>query len=219
MSISARTLHSYFRSSASYRVRIALALKALDYRVLPVHLLKDGGQQHQPSYRALNPFALVPSFEEDGHALQQSLAIIEYLEERHPEPALLPGDAWQRARIRQFALAIACDIHPLSNLRVLQYLSKQLQHSEADKLQWIRHWTQSGLQALEATLAQDPGPGPFCMGTQPTLADCCLVPQLYNARRFGVELGACPRLQAIDAACAALPAFQQAHPSQQVDAE
>lgn len=219
MSTSHRTLHSYYRSSASYRVRIALALKGLDYQLLPVHLLKDGGQQRLPAYRALNPFAMVPCFEEDGHVLQQSLAIIEYLNERYPEPALLPGDAWQRARIRQVAQAIACEIHPVSNLRVLQYLTQTLQHSEDTKLQWIRHWTQSGLQALEATLAQEPTAGPYCLGPQPTLADCCLVPQLYSARRFGVDLSACPRLLAVDAACAELPAFQQAHPSRQIDAE
>ncbi|KAF1023246.1 MAG: Maleylpyruvate isomerase [Paracidovorax wautersii] len=215
-----RTLYTYFRSSAAYRVRIALNIKGLGYDAVPVHLLKDGGQQRLPAYRALNPFGLVPTYVEDKRRLHQSLAVIEYLDERHPTPPLLPGDAWQHARIREVALAIACEIHPINNLRILHYLTQTLGVADEARQQWIRHWMQTGLEALEATLAADGDSGDrFCIGDQPTLADCCLVPQLFNARRFGVDLTNCPRLVAADAACAELPAFQQAHPQQQPDAE
>jgi maleylacetoacetate isomerase/maleylpyruvate isomerase len=214
-----RTLYTYFRSSAAYRVRIALNLKHLDYRSVPVHLVRDGGQQHQPAYRAINPFGLVPSYSEDGRTIRQSLAIIEYLDERYPEPALLPSTPFARAEVRQLALSIACDIHPLNNPRILQYLERELQADENARLKWMRHWIQAGLEALEVMLLQAGGTGPFCYGDMPTLADCCLVPQLFNARRFEVDLSGCPRLQAIDAACRQLQAFQEAPPGRQPDAD
>jgi maleylpyruvate isomerase len=209
-------LHSYFRSSAAYRCRIALNLKGLAHETAFVHLLKDGGQQNAPAYRALNPQGLVPTLEVDGHTLTQSLAIIEYLDETHPEPRLLPGDALQRARIRAFALAIACDIHPINNLRVLRYLKGPLKQEQAAIDVWYRHWVETGLAACEALLPA--GKSRFCFGDQPTLADCCLVPQVYNARRLQSDLSRLPRIVAIDEACRALPAFAQAAPEAQADA-
>jgi maleylpyruvate isomerase len=209
-------LHSYFRSSAAYRCRIALNLKGLAHETAFVHLLKDGGQQNAPAYRALNPQGLVPTLEVDGHTLTQSLAIIEYLDETHPEPRLLPGDALQRARIRAFALAIACDIHPINNLRVLRYLKGPLKQEQAAIDVWYRHWVETGLAACEALLP--PGQTRFCFGDQPTLADCCLVPQVYNARRLQSDLSRLPRIVAIDEACRALPAFGRATPEAQADA-
>ncbi|CAB3800549.1 Maleylpyruvate isomerase [Paraburkholderia ultramafica] len=214
----ARTLYTYFRSSAAYRVRIALNLKGLDYRSVPVHLLRDGGQQHQPEYRAINPFGLVPSYSENGRIVRQSLAIIEYLDDCHPEPPLLPSTPFARAEVRQLALSIACDIHPLNNPRILKYLELGLYAGEATRLRWMRHWMQIGLEALEALLAEIGTSGRFSYGDQPTLADCCLVPQLFNARRFAVDLARCPRLQDIDAACEELAAFREAHPHRQPDA-
>lgn len=210
-------LAGYFRSSAAYRVRIALALKGLSYRYEAVHLLRDGGQQLSAAYRARNPLALVPTYEEGDLRITQSLAILEYLEARHPTPALLPADAAGQARVRQISLAVACDIHPLNNLRVLNYLSKTLGVSAEQKQAWIVHWITEGFTALEAMVAESAGR--FCVGDEPTLADCCLVPQLFNARRFNVDLTPYPRLTAIDAACNALPAFEAAHPSRQPDAE
>jgi maleylacetoacetate isomerase len=209
-------LHSYFRSSAAYRCRITLNLKGLAHETAVVHLIKDGGQQHAPAYRALNPQALVPTLEADGQVLTQSLAIIEYLEETQPEPSLLPGDALQRARIRAFALAIACDIHPLNNLRVLNYLKGSMQQDQAAVDTWYRHWVESGLAACEALLPA--GGGRFCFGEQPTLAEVCLVPQLYNARRLKCDLSRLSRLVAIDEAARALPAFANAAPEAQPDA-
>jgi maleylacetoacetate isomerase len=209
-------LHSYFRSSAAYRCRIALNLKGLAHETASVHLIKDGGQHNAPAYRALNPQALVPTLEHDGRVITQSLAIIEYLDEIHPEPPLLPGDAERRAKIRAFALAIACDIHPLNNLRVLNYLKGPLQQGQAAVDAWYRHWVESGLAACEALL---PAPaGRFCFGDLPTLADICLVPQVYNARRFKCDLSAMPRLVAIDEACRGLPSFAKAAPEAQPDA-
>jgi maleylacetoacetate isomerase len=213
-----RTLYTYFRSSAAYRVRIALNLKRLNYRSVPVHLLRDGGQQHLPEYRAINPFGLVPSYKENGRILLQSLAIIEYINECYPEPPLLPSTSFARAEVRQLALSVACDIHPINNPRILKYLERELHADDATRLRWMQHWIQDGLEALEALLLSIGTPGPFCHGNQPTLADCCLIPQLFNARRFGVSLSGCPRLQGIDAACQELPAFQEAHPSRQSDA-
>ena len=209
-------LHSYFRSSAAYRVRIALNLKGLAHEAAYVHLIKDGGQQHAPAYRALNPQALVPTLETDSGVITQSLAIIEYLDETHPRPALLPGDALQRARMRAFALAIACDIHPLNNLRVLNYLKGPMGLEQAVADTWYRHWVETGLAACEALLPASKSR--FCFGDQPTLADCCLVPQVYNARRLKCDLSKLPRLVAIDEACRALPAFAQAAPEAQPDA-
>ena len=201
-------------------MRIALNLKGMPYTAVPVHLVKDGGQHRSAAYRARNPQALVPAFElEDGTVLTQSLAIMEYLDEVQPEPALLPADAIGRARVRALAQAIACDLHPVNNLRVLQYLSQQLGISAEQKDAWYRHWVATGLQGLEALLADHPSTGRFCHGDTPTLADCCLVPQLYNARRFQCPLDAYPTIQRIAAACETLPAFQQAVPEVQPDAD
>ena len=201
-------------------MRIALNLKGMPYTAVPVHLVKDGGQHRSAAYRARNPQALVPAFElEDGTVLTQSLAIMEYLDEVQPESALLPADAIGRARVRALAQAIACDLHPVNNLRVLQYLSQQLGISAEQKDAWYRHWVATGLQGLEVLLADHPSTGRFCHGDTPTLADCCLVPQLYNARRFQCPLDAYPTIQRIAAACETLPAFQQAAPEVQPDAD
>ncbi|ALU88142.1 maleylacetoacetate isomerase [Herbaspirillum rubrisubalbicans] len=212
------TLYSYFRSSASYRVRIALNLKGVAYETAAVHLLNQGGEQLLPAFTQVNPHALVPVLADQGRLLTQSMAMLEYLEERYPTPALLPGDAFQRAHIRELALAIACEIHPLNNLRVLRYLKHQLAVDEAQKTAWIQHWIKLGFSALEQQLAADTTRGHFCVGDAPTMADCFLVPQIFNARRFEVDMAPYPTLCAIDAACNALPAFQQAHPAQQPDA-
>jgi len=209
-------LYSYFRSSAAYRCRIALNLKGLAYETAPVHLVKDGGQHNAPAYRALNPQGLVPALEHDGRVITQSLAIIEYLDEIHPEPPLLPGDAELRAKIRAFALAIACDIHPINNLRVLNYLKGPMGQEQAAADRWYRHWVETGLAACERLLPKRESR--FCFGDQPTLADACLIPQIYNARRFNCDLAAMPRLVAIDAAARALPAFAKAAPEAQPDA-
>ncbi len=210
-------LYSYFRSSAAYRVRIALALKGLSYEYAAVHL--RNGEQGAEAYRALNPAELVPAFVDDRGAFTQSLAIIEYLEERYPEPALLPGTPEARARVRAIALAIACDIHPIDNLRVLRYLVRTVGASEEVKDEWYRHWIELGLRALETQLAGDPATGEYCHGNAPTLADCCLVPQLANARRVNMALDAYPTLTRIEARCKALPAFAAAAPERQPDAE
>lgn len=214
-------LYTYFRSSAAYRVRIALNLKGIDYDSIPVHLLQDGGQQLLPAYRAVNPSALVPALDDDGAILTQSLAMLEYLDETRPAVPLLPGDALGRARVRALALAIACDAHPLTNLRVLKYLKNTLGLSDEAKQEWYRHWMAEGLAAVEALLAQgDPaGTGLFCHGDSPTMADCCLVPQVFNAQRFAIDLAPYPRVARIHAHCAGLPAFAAAHPSRQPDAE
>ncbi len=212
-------LHTYFRSSAASRVRIALNLKRLAYDSVPVHLLRAGGGQRQPDYLALNPAGLVPTLEDDGAVLAQSLAIIEYLEETRPAVALLPGPALERARVRAIAQAIACDIHPLNNLRVLKYLKHELGVPEERKNAWYRHWVDVGLAAVEAMLANDPRTGAFCHGDTPTLADCCLVPQVFNARRFDCDLTALPTVLRIVERCEALEAFRLAAPAVQPDAE
>ena len=213
------TLHSYWRSSAAYRVRIGLGLKGLAYETRPVHLVRDGGEQHGEAYRALNPQGLVPLLEHAGQRISQSLAILEFLEECWPKAApLLPADAAGRARVRALALMVACDIHPLNNLRVLQYLKREAGMEQPGVDAWMRHWMQSGFEAMEATLAASPDTGAFCHGDTPTVADCCLVPQLYNARRFDVDLSPYPRLVAIEAHCLALPAFDAARPENQPDA-
>lgn len=212
-------LYTYFRSSAAYRVRIALNLKGLAYDAVPVHLLRDGGEQLTDSYRALNPSALLPTLDDDGSVIGQSLAIIEYLEETRPQAPLLPSGAADRARVRALALTVAADTHPLGNLRVLKYLKGQLKVSEEVKLEWQQHWLQLGLATLERMLADDPRTGRYCHGDTPTLADCCLVPQVFSAQRFGVDMTSYPTVMRIHAACNELPAFQQAHPSQQPDAE
>ena len=209
-------LYSYFRSSAAYRVRIALNFKGLPYEMVPIHLTKDGGRQHTPEFRAINPQARVPALElPGGEVLTQSLAIIEYLEDIHPEPPLLPADALGRAKSRAIAQLIACDIHPLNNLIALQYLKRQLKHEQPDIDTWYRHWITVGFAALEKSLAS----GPYACGSQVTLADVCLVPQVANARRFNVPLDKFPKITAIDAACLKLPAFDKARPENQPDAE
>ncbi|MDB5931237.1 MAG: maiA [Polaromonas sp.] len=212
-------LFTYFRSSASYRVRIALNLKGLAPEQHFVHLVKNGGEQHAQAFGALNPEHLVPVLRDGDAALTQSLAILEYLEERHPAPALLPQPAADRAWVRALALQVACEIHPLNNLRVLQYLERTLGVSAAQKQAWIAHWITLGFEALEAHLAADPRTGLCCFGDSPTLADCCLVPQLFNARRFGIAMDAYPTLVRIDAHLATLEAFIKAAPGAQPDAE
>jgi maleylacetoacetate isomerase len=212
-------LHGYFRSSAAYRVRIALNLKGLAYENVFHHLTRGGGEHLKPHYVALNPQALVPTLEDDGAVLTQSLAIIEYLEERFPEPALLPKDAAGRARVRAIALGIACEIHPVNNLRVLGYLTKEMGHSEADRTKWYRHWIAEGLRGIEGLLAGNPATGTFCHGDKPTIADCCLVPQVFNARRFDCDLSAFPTVVRIADHAAKLPAFAAAAPANQPDAE
>lgn len=213
------TLYSYFRSSAAYRVRIALNLKGLSYDYVPVHLLRDGGMQFSEPFSSMNPQRLVPLLDNQGFQLSQSLAIIEYLDEKYPQMPLMPGSAEGRARVRQIALSIACDIHPLQNLRVLQYLTGTLELSEDDKLNWLRHWLGLGLQALEADLSRSPRRGQFCFGDTPTMADCALVPQMFSAARFGVDVSSYPTLRAIHAACEQVAAIATAHPSHQPDAE
>ncbi len=212
-------LYTYFRSSAAYRVRIALGLKGLDYEALPVHLLRDGGEQLGAAYRAVNPSALLPALDDGGAPLHQSLAIIEYLEETHPQTPLLPADAPGRARVRALAMTVACDTHPLTNLRVLKYLGGTLGLSEQARGEWYRHWVGEGLTMLEAHLANAPQTGRYCHGELPGMADCCLVPQVFNAQRFEVDLAPYPTIARINAACLALPAFEAAHPARQPDAE
>ena len=210
-------LYGYFRSSAAYRVRIALGLKALPYEYAAVHLRNN--EQFGDAYRALNPAQLVPALVDERGTFTQSLAIIEYLEERHPQPPLLPATPEERARVRAIALGIACDIHPLDNLRVLRYLVRTIGTSEQVKDAWYRHWIDTGLAALEAQLARERATGEFCHGDAPTLADCCLVPQLANARRAGIPLDAYPTLRRIEARCNAMTAFAAAAPEMQPDAE
>jgi maleylacetoacetate isomerase/maleylpyruvate isomerase len=212
----AMKLHNYFRSSASFRVRIALALKGLSYAYVPVHLPR--GDHQQAAFANLVGDPLVPLLEVDGLRLTQSMAIIEYLDETRPSPPLLPPDAAGRARVRALAQSVACEIHPLNNLRVLKYLSKELQVNEAAKNTWYRHWVRQGLEGFERQLAQAPAT-PFCHGHTPTLADCLLVPQIFNGQRFDVNFDGLPRTMAVFEACMALPAFQQAQPSQCPDFE
>jgi maleylpyruvate isomerase len=210
-------LHGYYRSSAAWRVRIALGLKGLAADAVPHQLRR--GEQRAEEYMRLNPQGLVPTLQlDDGTPLVQSLAIIEYLDEIHPDPPLLPRDPLLRARVRGFAMAIACDLHPVQNLRVLNRL-RGLGVPEEQVTGWARAVNAEGLLACEALLRTEPSPGPFCFGTEPGLADLCLVPQLYNARRFGVDLHSVPRLLAVEAACLTLPAFAAAAPDKQADAE
>ena len=212
-------LYTFFRSSASYRVRIALNLKGLSYEQVPIHLRRGGGEQFGATYKAINPQALVPALEDNGRTLTQSLAIIEYLEERYPKPALLPVDPADRALVRSMALIIACEIHPIQNLRVLVHLKNGLKHSEDELNHWARHWIDLGFSAFEEIVARGPKGGKFCFGDTPTLADICLVPQLANARRFGCDPSAYPTLLKIETACNALPSFAEAAPEKQPDAE
>jgi maleylacetoacetate isomerase/maleylpyruvate isomerase len=210
-------LFNYFRSSASFRVRIALAIKDLDYEYVPVHLVK--GEHRQENYGAVSASGLVPTLETDGgESLGQSLAIIEYLDETHPEPPLLPGDPIGRARVRALAQLIACDIHPLNNLRVLRYLVRDLKVEDEAKNTWYRHWVRSGLEMFENELNRLP-PSTYCHGDRPTLADCCLVPQIFNGQRFNTDFSGLPRTMGVFEACMKLPAFQQAQPSSCPDSE
>jgi maleylpyruvate isomerase len=209
-------LYTYFRSSAAYRVRIALNLKGLQYDMVPVHLTKDGGQQRKPEFQKVNPQMRVPALElSSGDVLTQSLAIIEYLDDIEPEPALLPADALERAHVRALAQAVACDIHPLNNLIALQYLKRTLKHEQPEIDAWYHHWVIEGFKALEQMLK----PGPYAYGAHVTLADICLVPQVFNARRLKVPLGAFPKIVAVEQACLELPAFDKARPENQPDAE
>ena len=203
-------LHHYFRSSASYRVRIALALKGLDAELLPVHLLRN--EQLAESFAAIAPAKLVPLLAVDDRLLTQSMAIIEYLDETHPTPSLLPGDAAARARIRALAQDVACEIHPLNNLRVLRYLVREMKLSEDDKNRWYRHWVETGLEVVERQLASS-ATGRFCHGDTPTLADCVLVPQIHNAKRMDCRLDHVPTVMRVFDECMALAAFSSTQPS------
>lgn len=210
-----RALYSYFRSSASYRVRIALNLKGLAYETVPVHLVR--GEQRDAGYLAVNPAGLVPALVDEGQVLTQSIAIIEYLDEVYPAPSLLPGNAADRARIRAIAQSIACEIHPLNNLAVLNYL-KQMGVEEDAKNAWYRHWVEQGLATVEYLLADRPI-GAFCHGDTPTLADCCLVPQIFNAQRFACRLDHVPTVMGIFERCMTMDSFRRAAPAAQPDAE
>jgi maleylacetoacetate isomerase len=212
-------LFTYFRSSAAFRVRIALNLKGLKAEPHFVHLVKDGGQQHKPEFRKVNPQGFVPALVDQGQVLTQSLAIIEYLEETHPSPPLLPKDALGRARVRSLALIIAADIHPLQNTRITKYLEQELKQDEAARKRWIQRWITEGFTALEKRLAEDPATGEFCHGDTPTMADVLLVPQMFSSRRFGVDLEPFPTLRRIDERCQLLKAFRDAAPAKQPDFE
>jgi maleylacetoacetate isomerase len=212
-------LYTYFRSSAAYRVRIALNLKGIAYQGLAVHLLRGGGEQHGEAFRELNPAELVPVLEDGPVALTQSLAIIEYLDEQYPAPPLLPRTPAGRAKVRAIALSIACDIHPLNNLRVMQYLRSKLAADEAARNMWSRHWIELGFAALERRLVAGGGSGTFCYGDSPTLADCCLVPQVFNALRLKCSLENYPTIRRIYEHCTGLSAFARAAPEAQPDAE
>jgi len=209
-------LYSYFRSSAAYRVRIAINLKGLAYDTTPIHLVKDGGHNKRPDFRAVNPQMRVPVLVTPaGDVLIQSLAIVEYLEETHPEPALLPQDPIARAKVRALAELIACDIHPLNNIGPLRYLKNEMDREQSAIDAWYHHWVIAGFEALEALIE----PSPYACGGKVTLADLCLVPQVYNARRLKVPLDKFPKIVGADAACLALPAFDRARPENQPDAE
>jgi maleylacetoacetate isomerase len=209
-------LYSYFRSSAAYRVRIAFNLKGLSCDMVSIHLQKEGGLNKKPDFRAINPQMRVPALQLDsGEVLIQSLAIIEYIDETHPQPPLLPRDALERAKVRAIAQIIACDIHPLNNVGPLRYLKNQMGQDQAKIDAWYHHWVLDGFDAIEAMLR----PGPYAFGSEISLADVCLVPQIYNARRLKVPLDRFPKIVAVDAACGKLAAFEQARPENQPDAE
>jgi len=212
-------LYTFFRSSASYRVRIALNLKGINYEQTPIHLRRGGGEQLQPAYKTLNPQALVPALEDNGRVLTQSLAIIEYLNEQFPNPPLLPNAPLDKALVRSMALVIACEVHPIQNLRVLNCLKSNFNQSDEQVNRWAQHWINLGLTALEQMIMAQPKRGKFCFGETPTLADVCLVPQLGNARRYGCDLSQYLAIQSIEKNCMALAAFADAAPENQPDAE
>ncbi|MDH3442777.1 MAG: maleylacetoacetate isomerase [Deltaproteobacteria bacterium] len=212
-------LYTFFRSSASYRVRIALNLKGIRYEQAPIHLRRGGGEQFQSAYRELNPQALVPALEEDGRILTQSLAIMEYIDEKYPKPPLLPKNPVDKAFVRSMALVIACEVHPIQNLRVLNYIKSACNQSDEQVNGWAQHWIDLGLTAFEQMILARPGRGAFCFGDAPTLADICLVPQLGNARRYGCELSRYPTILKIEKNCMAIAAFTDAAPEKQPDAE
>jgi len=211
-------LYGYFRSSAAFRVRIALELKGIAVEHIPVNLIRDGGQQHAPAYVAINPSHLVPTLVDGEHVLGQSMAIIEYLDETHPEPPLMPRDALGRARVRALAQTIACDVHPVNNQRVVKYLAEHYGVSDDGKAEWMRHWMRLGLEAYEAALAASPATGRFSHGDAPTLADVCLVPQLFNAQRFGYDFRGLANVARVFDTCMTLPAFDKSQPAKQSDA-
>jgi maleylacetoacetate isomerase len=212
-------LYGYFRSSAAFRARIALNLKGIAAEQRPVHLLRGGGEQHAAGYKAVNPQELVPTLVHEGDTIGQSLALIEYLDEICPQPPLLPREPRGRARVRQLAYIIACDIHPLNNLRLLLYLRDRFSIGEEARAEWQRHWIGLGFSTLEALLAQSPFTGAFCHGDTPSLADICLIPQMANARRVNLDLAPYPTLTRIEAHALAHPAFEAALPQKQPDAE
>ncbi|MCW8857675.1 MAG: maleylacetoacetate isomerase [Kangiella sp.] len=212
-------LYSYWRSTAAYRVRIALNVKRLSYQMIPVHLVKDGGEQHKPEYLEQNPQGLVPLLDDNGKLLSQSMAICEYLEESYNGPELLPSEPFLRAKVRSLCQIIACDIHPLDNLRVLKYLKGELDVSDEAKDTWYRHWVHEGFRAIELELQSYKGLGPFAFGDLLTLADAFIVAQMYNARRFNVDLTDYPRLVEVEQHCLTLDAFKDAKPESQPDAE
>ncbi|HEV7164133.1 MAG TPA: maleylacetoacetate isomerase [Gammaproteobacteria bacterium] len=212
-------LFTYFRSSAAYRARIVLNLKGLKADFRFVHLVKDGGQQHTPEFKAVNPQCFIPALVDGGHTITQSLAIAEYVDEIHPEPPLLPKDPAARARVRALALVVACDIHPLTNQRILKYLEKEYALDEAQRKRWIQHWVTEGFGPLEKLLADDLATGKCCHGDTPTIADVFLVPQMFSARRFDTDLSPFPTLQRINEHCLTLKAFIDAAPDKQPDFE
>ena len=212
-------LYTFFRSSASYRVRIALHLKNIPYNQAPIHLRRGGGEQLSTAYKAINPQGLVPALEDNGKILTQSLAIIEYLEEKYPKPPIFPADPADKALVRSMAMVIACEVHPIQNLRVLNYVKATYNQTDAQVNQWAQHWIDLGLAALEQMILAQPKRGKFCFGDAPTLADICLVPQLGNARRYGCDLAKHPTIVEIEKNCMALPAFDDAAPEKQPDAE
>jgi maleylacetoacetate isomerase len=213
-------LYGYWRSSAAYRVRIALNLKGLDYETRPVHLVRNGGEQHSAEYQLLNPQEMVPCLLDGDRVITQSLAIMEYLDEMHPEPetALLPVDARGRAQVRALAMAVCCDIHPLGNLRVLQQLEAQFGADDEQRAAWSRHWIATGLKAIEAILRDNAATGRYCHGETPNMADACLVPQVYNALRWKLPMDDYPTVWRVYKACNELEAFQHAAPEVQQDA-